>query len=506
MAANPSAIKSVPVARSGFNILIVLVSSGCTMTVAFADDTAAVRDQRDINTTELTLNLREIGGAKISEGQFTVYENRKRQSGRRLKLDVVVLHATGESSRPDPIFYLAGGPGVGAASQWRRFSDSWMREDRDIVLMNQRGTGGSNQLRLPSQESQHVQDSLKPLIRSEKIDEAISVLSRNADLRMYSTPDAMDDLNDLRIALGYRRVNLIGGSYGTRAALVYIRRHEDSVRTAVLNGVAPVEFTIPLYFAQSAQLALDRIFDRVESRAEWRRAFPDLRAKFNEILARFKNGPIRVEVPILGNKDVVSLKLDRDAFVSSLRYQLYFTDTSRRVPAMLMQAWRGDFQPFVASAIKRNQTLSRLVSLGLQLCVTAAEDVDRIDAADIEPLTRGTFLGAGRVFRQIENSRKWPRSKLPKDYGEPVRSDVPALILSGKFDPVTPPRWGQKVADNFPNSRHIVAPAAHGVGGPCIDVITRDFLDRGTAEDLDTSCVENMSFPSFELPPADSQK
>ncbi len=476
--------------------VIVLLWSASIAAAATTDDFSAGRERSSV----LTLKTRETDGERISEGQLSVYENRKARSGRQLKLNVVILHATGETPRPDPVFYLAGGPGVAAASQWRRFADSWMREDRDIVLMNQRGTGGENRLDLLSQKSTQIQDYLRPLIRAEKVEEAIAQLSRNADLRMYSTPNAMDDLNDLRIALSYEKVNLVGGSYGTRAALVYIRRHEDSVRTAVLNGVAPLDFTIPLFFAQSAQLALDRIFDRVESNERWRREFPDLRKKFDEILARFDDGPVLVDVKIQGTGEVVTLELDREAFVSSLRYQLYYTDTSRRVPLLLLQAWRGDFKPFVISAIQRNRALSRLVALGLQLCVTSAEDVDRIDPADIERLTRDTFLGPGRVLRQIANSRKWPRSELPPNFAHPVRSDVPALILSGSLDPVTPPRWGKVVADNFPNSRHIVAPAAHGVGGPCIDAIVREFLDRGTIDGLDTSCVKQLAFPPFELP------
>ncbi|MGI9519250.1 MAG: alpha/beta fold hydrolase [Pirellulaceae bacterium] len=462
----------------------------------FAQETA-------IESPQLTVETKETDSGRITSGHFTVYEDRKTQTGRQLELDLVILHATGDDTKPDPVFVLVGGPGQGAATIQEQVADAWMRADRDVVLVNQRGTGGSNRLMLPTQLTDNVQDYLEPIIRPEEIDSAIEELGKDADLRMYSTCDAMDDLNDVRIALGYDKINLIGGSYGTRAALVYIRRHEDSVRTAILNGVAPIEFTNPLYHAESAQYALDKIFERVESDETYREAFPGLRDKFDEILARFDDGPIPVEVTIVDSGEKVTLQLSRDAFASSLRYQMYYMNTSCQVPLLLWRAWEGDFKPFVINSIQRNRALSQSIALGMLLSVTAAEDVARIDPADIPRLTDNTFLGDSRVRRQIENCRNWPKSELPDNYGDPVRSEVPVLILSGEIDPVTPPQWGELCARNFPNSLHIIAPAAHGVGGPCIQSIQEAFMDLGTVEGLDTSCVDDMTLPALELPEDD---
>jgi pimeloyl-ACP methyl ester carboxylesterase len=449
----------------------------------------------------LELQTTESDAGKISRGQLIVYEDRRARSGRQLELDVVVLHAAGKAPQPDPIFFLEGGPGKGAAVGWQRFPNLWMRSDRDVVLMNQRGTGGSNRLTLPSQRNQDLQGFLDPPFRTDQIDEAIAELGKNADLRMYSTPDAMDDLNDLREALGYEQVNLVGGSYGTRAALVYIRRHEKTVRTAILNGVAPIEFRNPPYHAQSAQYALDKIFQRVEEDPVYRKAFPELRKKFHEILERLEDNPVKVDVTVVGTGEVVTLNLSKDAFAASLAYQMYYMDTSRRVPLLLWQAWKGDFKPFVISAIQRNRALSQSVAMGMLLSVTAAEDVVRIRPEEIEPLTRDTFLGDVRVRQQIRACRDWPKSQLAEDFGQPVRSNVPVLILSGEIDPVTPPRWGEICAQNFPNSLHIVAPAAHGVSGACITAIEKRFLEKASVEGLDVSCVKQMVLPPLELPP-----
>jgi pimeloyl-ACP methyl ester carboxylesterase len=462
----------------------------------------AQQDAEDPTTIpRLELRTTEGDAGKISHGRLVVYEDRRARSGRQLELDVVVLRATGKAPQPDPVFFLEGGPGKGAAAGWQRFRDLWMRSDRDIVLMNQRGTGGSNRLTLPSQRKQDLQGFLDPPIRTDQIGEAIAELGKNADLRMYSTPDAMDDLNDLREALGYEQINLVGGSYGTRAALVYIRRHETTVRTAILNGVAPIEFKNPLYHAQSAQYALDKIFQRVEEDPVYCRAFPDLRKKFDEILERFADGSVKVDVTVVGTGEVVTLNLSKDAFAASLAYQMYYMDTSRRVPLLLWQAWKGDFKPFVISAIQRNRALSQSVALGMLLSVTAAEDVARIRPEEIEPLTRDTFLGDFRVRSQVRACRDWPKSQLAEDFGQPVRSNVPALIWSGEIDPVTPPQWGETCAKHFPNSVHVVAPAAHGVSGSCITTIEKRFLEKGSAEGLDISCVGQMVLPPLELPP-----
>ncbi len=448
----------------------------------------------------LTLHRTSSPHGDVSTGQMTVFENRQAGSGRQLQLDVVVLHANGADPNPDPMFVLLGGPGLAAAGHYQSYQQSWMREDRDLVFVSQRGTGGSNRLDFPTPHKKAgPQQYLDPFFDPGAAPYAIEQLSRRADLRMYSTPLAMDDLNDVRRALGYDKINLIGGSYGTRAALIYLRRHGETVRTAILNGVAPIEFTNPLYHARSAQAALEKIFQRVEADEIYQEAFPDLRQKFEQVLQRFDEGPIDVTYTA-DDGQRISVQLSREAFATALRFQMYYMNTSRMVPAQIHHAHRGNFQPFVESAIERNRALSNAVAMGMLLCVTAAEDVARIDSKSIEALTRDTFLGDTRVRRQMAVCRHWPKSELPPNFGEPVRSDVPTLILSGTIDPVTPPEWGDIVAKNFPNSLHIVAPAAHGVGGACIDHIQRAFLNRGTVAGLDTSCVDKLKLPPLYLP------
>ncbi len=436
---------------------------------------------------------------KIEFGRFLVYEDRSKQTGRILKLEFAILYANGDYPKPDPIFFLAGGPGVAASQTWQQFVNAWQRTDRDIVLLSQRGTSGSNRLDIKSSKTDDLQSLINPVFDTELIRRAMQRLEKRADLTMYSTPMAMDDLDDFRKALGYENINISGGSYGTRAALVYIRQHGESVRTAILNGVAPIAFRNPLYHAREAQRAVDLLFDEVESNATYTKAFPGLREKFQGILTQLEKQPAEAKVRNSSGKEQ-TVSITRDAFVNSLRFQLYFLNTNRLVPIQIWRAAEGDFRPFAENAIQRNRTLDDMIALGMLFCVTAAEDVARIRPEEIETLTAGTFLGDGRVRRQLEICSFWPKSKLPENFADPVFSQVPTLILSGQYDPVTPPSWGELVHQNFKNSLHIVAPAAHGVGGPCIDRIEKAFLESGTVENLDISCVEKLKLPPLFLP------
>lgn len=458
--------------------------------------------QQTATVEALVLERESTSRGDVSRGHFEVYENRAAQTGRKIKLNVVVLHARSDNPQPDPLFFLAGGPGQAAGRIAGGFANHWARADRDIVLVSQRGTDLDNCLAFqPEDGDQSLQKYLKPFLTENVVRTNLERLQKDHDLRMYSTPMAMDDLNDIREALGYDKINLMGGSYGTRASLVYIRRHGSTVRSAILNGCAPIEFVNPLYHAEAAQYALDKLFEEVESSEKYRQVFGDLRQKFATILKRLEtDGPVEVEIKNTGTGETEKILFDRESFVGSLRFQMYYLNTSRRVPLLIQQAYEGNFRTFATSSIRRNMALGNAIAAGMLLSVTSAEDVARIKPEQIEPLTGDTYLGDGRVRRQMAAAEIWPHSDLPEGFGNPVQSDVPMLILSGTIDPVTPPKWGEKVADNFPNSLHVIAPAAHGVGGACINSLQQQFLETGSVKGLDTSCVADMKLPPLVLP------
>ena len=443
----------------------------------------------------------ESDGSRISRGSFTVFEDRVAGAGRTLDLEIVVLHARADVPRPDPMFLLAGGPGVNAAANASGRRGDPLRHERDLVFVSQRGTGGNHSLRfrLPGND-ENLQGYLEPIFDVPAFEAAVAELSERADLTKYSTPIAMDDLDEVRRALGYEKINLSGGSYGTRAALVYLRRHGENVRCAILNGVAPLMFKNPLYHAWSAQQGLERIFEEIDADKVRSGVYARLRARFARTLERLEEKPARViiEHPATGRPTEVTLT--RAAFVEGLRTLMYYDGTNRQVPRLLRAAALGDLAPFAEAAVNRNRGIRNILSFGMLMSVTSAEDVARIAEHEIAPLTDGTFLGDARVRQQMAVASFWPKSELPSGFGEPVRSSVPTLILSGTHDPVTPPDMGAEVAKNFSRGLHLVLPGTHGVGGPALRRVILEFLDEASVDDLQLEPLKEMRMQRIALP------
>lgn len=432
----------------------------------------------------------------LLRGFLEVPEDRTKTDGRRIRLHVVVLPARGKEPREDPVFWLAGGPGQGAASLAPMFADHWVREDRDIVLVDQRGTGRSNPLQVKTADDPGDIDALlAPLFDADRFRAALRELEKRADLRCYTTPIAADDLAAVCDALGYERVNLIGGSYGTRMALVFMRQHRARVRAAVLDGVAPIAFENPLHHARSAQDGFDRLVEECEADERTRAAYPDLRGDLAQVLERLDQSPAKLSI---GGADVA---LTRDGFTSALRVMMYYADGNRRVPLLLHRAAAGDLTPFAELAVQSNRGLRDSLALGMLMCVTTAEDLARIDEDEIVRECANTFLGDVRVRAQLAIASFWPRGALPKDYASPVSVDVPTLLLSGTHDPVTPPRWGEEAAAHLPRSKHVVVNGCHGVSGhPRVQRLVREFLAAASVDGLDLTGLDQVRMPPIELP------
>jgi pimeloyl-ACP methyl ester carboxylesterase len=229
-------------------------------------------------------------------GQYEVFENRAAQAGRKIKLNLVVLPALAAQPAPDPVFFLAGGPGQGAAGSARSGGGSLaqqLRLERDLVFVDQRGTGQSQQLDCnlygADQEAQSYFNDLFPV---DKVRDCRQELEKSADLKLYTTPVAMDDLDEVRAALGYAQINLYGASYGTLAALQYLRQHPAQVRSLTLAGVATPETKMPLHFAKGAQEAMEKLIADCATDETCRAAFPQFKTELAAVLARLDKGAV----------------------------------------------------------------------------------------------------------------------------------------------------------------------------------------------------------------------
>ena len=431
-------------------------------------------------------------------GTLDVHEDREAASGRKIPLKIVVLPALGNEPKSDPVFFLAGGPGMGAADIAAGVKPAFSRiqSDRDIVLVDQRGTGASNPLKCELDE-----DSLEDLSKADEapLDKYRACLEGyDADPRLYTTSIAMDDLDDVRQFLGYGAINIYGGSYGTRAALVYLRRHAEHVRTVVLDGVAPPDMRLPLYLPRDGQRALELLISDCEADAACLERFPGFRENVASVFARLDAAPAVVELihPRTGEPAEVTVKR---ALVANITFSaLYSPLFSSLLPNLLERAGEGDFQGLVALAYA-NEGLTDKLSQGMFFSVVCSEDAPRITPEQIERESAGTFLGGRSSQMRLEPCAFWPKGEVTREYYEPVAADAPVLILSGKLDPVTPPVWGERVLEHLPNARHIVVPGTgHGtLGQGCVSRLVRQFLDNANAGELDAGCVEQVRRPPF---------
>ncbi|MFN0110292.1 MAG: alpha/beta fold hydrolase [Blastocatellia bacterium] len=429
-------------------------------------------------------------------GKYQVFENRAAQAGRQISLDVVVLSAQSAQPAPDPVFFLTGGPGQDATDNAPARSKSELRRTRDLVFVSQRGAGTSHLLDCDfGKAGAQVQSYFQELFPLDQVRACRARLAKMADLRFYTTPVAMADLDEVRAALGYDQINLHGVSYGTLAALEYLRQYPTRVRAVVLNGVATPAMKSPLHFAKGAQAALDQLLEDCAADESCNRAFPQLKAEWAAVLARFDKGPVSFELAHPVSRIRQRATLTRSVFAERLRLLLYNLSGGSRVPLLIHLAAQGDFAPFGTALLTRGQSS---LARGMYLTVTCSESIAAFSETEIRQETSGTFVGDARTRLHARACREWPRGQVPEGYYEPVRSTVPVLMFSGALDPATPPQFGHAAAQHLPNSRQVlIRNKAHGDTSGCIGALIVEFIAKGSAKELDTTCVERFRRPSF---------
>ena len=441
-------------------------------------------------------------------GTLEVPEDRGAPSGRRIPLKISVLPARTPEPAPDPVFAIAGGPGesaVGIAAVFAQLLED-ARGERDVVLVDLRGTGGSNRLHCPlAGEDDGPEAYVGDFLPVEALRGCLARLRElGTDPAHYTTTQMVEDLEAVRAALGYGKVNLYGVSYGSRTALVYLRSHPERVRSAVLHGVVPTDMTTPLHYAADSQRSLDLLLSECEGDEACRAAYPDLKKKLAAVQERLAKAPATAEVEDPKTKKKARLTIPLDLFNEELRWRLYAEGPSP-IPEYIERAHQGDFSRLAATVLRQRRAIGSgaALSVGTFLSVTCAEDVPRIEPEEAKRLARGTFLGTYRVEQQVRACSVWPRGKVPAGFADPVSSEVPVLLISGERDPATPPRWGEQVARGLKRSRHVVIRrGAHSGRSPCVRRLLGAFLARGSVEGLDASCAEEAPKVAFLLPAA----
>jgi pimeloyl-ACP methyl ester carboxylesterase len=419
-------------------------------------------------------------------GRFRVLEDRERRDGRTIDIAFVILDATDAAARAeDAVTLLPGGPGETFTDRAVPISVAMaaVRRTRDVLLVDVRGVGRSQPLDCDVPYPGGLRSRFGTVFPLAHALACRDALSRRADLSQYTTASSVDDLEALRAWLGYPLLNLMGASYGTRVAQVYMARYPQSVRSAVLNGVAPIAEPLYVQHARLLQRALDRVLADCAADAACAREHPGLGRSLERVLSRFRAGPVTVEL----DGERVPFSLGDLSY--ALRGLLY--GRAGDVPRLVAAAAAGNVRPLAQYYVERTEWVgARGGSGGYHFSVLCAEDVAPLSDDDVARETAGTFMGAHLIDGYRAVCAQWPYSRLPASHWVPVRSDVPTLLLSGGRDPVTPPEGGDAVARHLETSLHVVVPAGgHGVGGPCIQRMILHVIETASVSGVDTSCV-----------------
>ena len=445
---------------------------------------------------------RGAGSVAARCGELRVAENPDDPSGRQIALAVAVVPAVSTRAEPDPLFMIAGGPGQGARESFVPALGALgsIRNTRDVVLVDQRGTGDSQPL-----DCDMPEDALEDM---DTPPEELAALAREClttlpgDPRFYTTSVAVRDLDAVREALGYTRINLYGASYGTRVAQHYVRRYPDRVRAVVLDGVVPPGLALGPALATDAEASLRKAFADCAAAPECKQAFGDLDAAFDALRARLAAGPqqVRFTDPVTGGPR--EERFGRGELALAVRILSYAATSRALLPLLVHEAAGGNLAPLAAQAAMIAEQFEGMLAIGMHNAVSCTEDFPFIDAATVDraALAR-SYLGSVMLDGLQAMCAVWPRGVLDEDLRAPLASSVPALLFSGSADPVTPPSNATAAAKGFWQHAELVfAGQGHTqLGEPCALGILRRFLQAGSTADLDTACVAQVRQPPFFL-------
>jgi pimeloyl-ACP methyl ester carboxylesterase len=439
-------------------------------------------------------------------GVVRVAESAAASAGRHIELRVVVLLALASPPASDPVLPLMGGPGQGAADLAALLAQRFatLRESRDLVLVDQRGTGQSNGLQCPPAPS--AIELMGQIFDPARLVACRDELSSRADLTRYTTAVAAGDYEQVLDALGVAQVNVIGISYGSRMALELARRFPARIRTMTIEAVAPPTFDWPSRGASDAEAALDTLVGDCAADRPCAAAFPTLRDDIDAAFDRLRRTRTTAAV-----RDPVSGATVRVPFgVTDLAYAtrgLLYGNEALSLPLLFQRAAQGDFDAFAQAYVTRARTLERQIARGVHLAVYCAEDLPFVDDAEAMKAAAGTRLGGYLIEQYRRACDVWPSASIPSSFRHPVTSAVPTLLMSGRRDPVTPPRTAEDATATLSRSRLVVWPhGGHGsdglITGQCRTTIVQRFLSTADPEGLAIECMTHDPELSFRLPGA----
>jgi len=433
---------------------------------------------------------------QVQCGKLMVPENYQQPKGQQISINFAVLPAIDNSKNKEPLMFLAGGPGQAAVTLagglYKAFNE--IRKTRDLILVDQRGTGESHPLQCDEVEGLDPYIALPEDFKQKDVKNCLNEFK--GDLSQYNSENAIRDFDAVRVALGHEKIAIYGGSYGTRAGLVYMRMFPESLSSVVLDSVGPIEVPIGL-FGQSSARSFDLLLQACKKEASCNEAYPELADDFNKVVSQLEQSPITMNIPHPRLGTSTELKISKSKFISTIFMQLYSTQSRSLVPLTIHQAAKGNFSPFVGLTAVGDGATGMFI--GLTFNIVCNEDMPKITEEMFKADADNNFNGDISHYAWKIACPVWPRYRPSENFYNPVTANIPTLIISGELDPVTPPSNGDFSAKTIPNSKHIVMKnSSHTPGvSPCAINMISEFLEKKNPNDLDESCLKDIPEESF---------
>ncbi|HEX5208945.1 MAG TPA: alpha/beta fold hydrolase [Steroidobacteraceae bacterium] len=433
-------------------------------------------------------------------GTFFVPEDRSHPERRMIGLRIFEVPATAAKKPADPLFLIEGGPGISTVEHLSNAEllgiYRQIARNRDIVAIEERGVGQSNGLTCPEPARRTLKDDFVDLVESAH--SCLPTVQAHAAPDQYHSLNAIADLDAVRAALGYDKIDLWGLSHGTREALLYAERYPQHARAVVLEAPFGPDEHMPAGLAEREDEVLRGTFADCAADHDCAAQYPNLQQDYQQALAAFAHGPVQVKLTDPYTKRETTIALSKGRFAETIRDLLYAIPLANQVPALLHSAAGGDWKPLVLFSAK-SRIADAGFPFGMWLSYVCAEDLPYIDAGRERLRSNNTLLGNYRVEQQEAACGIWPAAHLPKGWDWPTGSKVPILFMVGALDVITSPALARRIAAPFPNAK--VVEVAHGthllVGQPgeddCVLRIERDFIEQGQATGLETACAASLA-------------
>jgi pimeloyl-ACP methyl ester carboxylesterase len=452
------------------------------------------------------IGRRGFGGAGTLEAfcaAFDVPEDWDSPSGRHIQLRVAIVRSAAVHSDTDLVAFLDGGPGGAATEDYPEIAPALeaVLQRRDMLVVDQRGTGGSNALACPTSEAAAA-DSVtgEPQDKASVqrlLQQCLAAVRSHAAPEHYTTTDAIRDLEAIRVALGAPQLDLLGISYGTRVAQQYVARYPQSVRSIVLDSVVPNSLVLGSEHARNLEQVLRSLFARCSADEHCKQSFGDSYATLYRVRERLRAQPQALSLRDPSTFEPLHLNFSAADLATIVRINAYSPLTAALLPLTLHEADQGNYTPLAGQKKLITDDLGSHIDNGMELSVICAEDADLLAA---RPEDAATLLGNDQIARIQAACAVWPRGYRPPQFHQPLASALPVLLLAGERDPVTPPAYAEQMLATLPNARELLAPGqGHGViGAGCMPRLVVQFIQQLKPRALDDRCLRQLGdVPAF---------